>query len=316
MGDGLDVDADHRDLSHRVTLVHGTRGREPRVVDEQVDREATFGNIGGDTRPGLLLGQIGGDSLGADSVGGRELVGQRAQPVLAPSNQRDAEASPGEASRDIGADAGRSTGHDTRPVRGRKREGHAWRLGAHRPGRSARTRRETNRPRGLAVGSHLCEREGVAAPFRFDRTWVFRVAPVEFFATITRTECFTDWWSWLRRCEVDGVRAGAEASCLIRAPLPYSLRFIVRIDRVEPDALIETSVRGDLAGPARLEIAPHPEGCRARLVWSLELHDPVLRRLAVVSRPAMVWAHDRIVAVGAAEFERKAASGSLGPVTS
>lgn len=148
------------------------------------------------------------------------------------------------------------------------------------------------------------EPKKVVAPFRFDRTWVCRVTPAELFSAVSRNERFTDWWSWLRRCDVDGVRAGADATCVIRAPLPYTLRFVVRIDRVEPDALIETSVRGDLVGPARLEIALHSEGCRARLVWSLELRDPVLRRLAVLGRPAMVWAHDRVVEVGVAEFER------------
>jgi len=153
----------------------------------------------------------------------------------------------------------------------------------------------------------------VAGPFRFDRTWVFGVAPAELFATVSRTECFTDWWSWLRRCDVDGIRAGAGATCVIRAPLPYSLRFDVRIDRVEPDALIATSVRGDLQGPARLEISPDDAGCVARLTWSLELRDPVLRRVAVLTRPAMEWAHDRVVAVGVAEFERHALADAARP---
>jgi hypothetical protein len=145
----------------------------------------------------------------------------------------------------------------------------------------------------------------VSRPFEFDRTWVFATQPDEFFATVSRTDEFTRWWRWLRRCEIDGVYPGAVARCVIQAPLPYALRLAIAIEAVEEDALIVTSVGGDLRGPARLEIASHPEGCTARLTWSLELHDPVLRNIAIVARPAMVWAHDHVVAAGVTEFERQ-----------
>jgi hypothetical protein len=53
-------------------------------------------------------------------------------------------------------------------------------------------------------------------------------------------------------------------------------------------------------------MGPRPEGSHARLVWSLQLRNPVLRSLSVVARPAMVWAHDRVVELGVAQFERRA----------
>lgn len=142
-------------------------------------------------------------------------------------------------------------------------------------------------------------------PFAFDRTWAFASSPHEFFATVNRTDEFTGWWNWLRVFEVEGLHTGAQARCVIQAPLPYALRLTIAVEEVEPDALVATRVDGDLVGPARLEIAPHPDGCTARLVWSLELRDPVLRNVAVFARPAMVWAHDHVVAAGVADFERK-----------
>jgi hypothetical protein len=135
---------------------------------------------------------------------------------------------------------------------------------------------------------------------------VFAVGPDEFFDTVTRTDEFTDWWSWLRRCDIEGVYPGARAACLIQAPLPYALRLTIEVEQVVRGALIATHVTGDLRGPARLELEPHADGCRARLVWSLELCDPMLRSLSYVARPAMAWAHDRVVAAGVAEFERRA----------
>ena len=66
------------------------------------------------------------------------------------------------------------------------------------------------------------------------------------------------------------------------------------------------AVSGDLDGPARLEITPTPMGCGARLVWSLELRQPWLARMARVTRPLLMWAHGRIISSGVRQFERVA----------
>jgi hypothetical protein len=147
------------------------------------------------------------------------------------------------------------------------------------------------------------------APFRFDRCWEFGVSPERFWETVRRTERYPEWWGWLREFEADNLDEGAWAHCVIQAPLPYSLRLAIHVERLVPAALVAVLVTGDLEGPARLELAPHSGGCAARLTWSLELREPWLRRLAVVARPAMAWAHDRVVEVGAREFERRALDG-------
>jgi uncharacterized protein YndB with AHSA1/START domain len=153
----------------------------------------------------------------------------------------------------------------------------------------------------------------VPAPFRFDRCWTFPVPPDELWATVSRTHDYPAWWSWLRDFDTDGdtegLHEGATARCVIRAPLPYALRFTVAIQRVVAAELVDTRIQGDLDGPARLEIAADENGCTARLAWSLQLRDPVLRRFAFVGRPAMAWAHDRVVEVGLRQFEQRALAG-------
>ena len=151
------------------------------------------------------------------------------------------------------------------------------------------------------------------APFRFDRRWTFPVPPHELWATVSRTHEYPAWWSWLRDFDTDGraegLHEGATARCVIRAPLPYALRFTVEVARVVEAELVDTHIRGDLDGPARLEIAPVDAGCTARLAWSLDLRDPVLRRFARLGRPAMAWAPDRVVDVGGRHFEQRALEG-------
>lgn len=149
----------------------------------------------------------------------------------------------------------------------------------------------------------------MSAPFRFDERWAFPVGPEEFWTIITRTDQFPEWWSWLREFDADGLHEGAHARCVIQAPLPYTLRLVVHVDRVVPERALDAHITGDLEGPAHLEIDPAPAGCTARLRWSLELRDRWLGRLARVARPAMSWAHDRVVEVGVRQFERSALNG-------
>ena len=146
----------------------------------------------------------------------------------------------------------------------------------------------------------------VAAPFRFDRTWWFPVPPEQLWAVLNRTDQYPTWWSWLREFDTDGFEAGANADCTIQSPLPYALRCTIHVDEMRVPEAIVTSVTGDLEGPARLEVSRAEEGCNARLVWSLTPGTPLLRNLARFGRPAMVWAHDRVVATGVDQFRRRA----------
>jgi Polyketide cyclase / dehydrase and lipid transport len=144
--------------------------------------------------------------------------------------------------------------------------------------------------------------------FHYDRRFEFAVSPEAFWATVSRTERYPEWWTWLREFDSDGLHDGARTECVIQAPLPYALRVAIDVERAVPPERIETRVTGDLEGPARLEIAPTPSGCAARLVWSLELREPWLARLARFTRPVLTWAHDRVISSGVRRFEQVALS--------
>ena len=142
--------------------------------------------------------------------------------------------------------------------------------------------------------------------FSSDRTWVFPVSPARFWETISRTDQFPQWWSWLRRLDSDGLVEGARARCEVDPPLPYNLRFAITLERVDPERSIEATVEGDIAGPARLDVEPHPEGSTVRLAWELTPGTPFLRGLSRLARPVMVWGHDRVLDVGVRQFQRRA----------
>jgi Polyketide cyclase / dehydrase and lipid transport len=151
----------------------------------------------------------------------------------------------------------------------------------------------------------------MATPFRFDRAWSFAVTPEELWGTLEQTDRYTAWWPWLREFDVDGngLNPGSIARLVIQAPLPYQLRCTIDVDESLPARRLVTRVKGDLQGPASLELTPTPTGSEARLSWTLDVRSSLLRPLATVARPALSWAHDRIVERGLDQFEARALQG-------
>lgn len=135
---------------------------------------------------------------------------------------------------------------------------------------------------------------------------MFPVAPAELWGALSRTDRFQEWWPWLRTFESDGLVEAGVAHCVVRAPVPYSLRFDVTVVEVVPQRLVDTRVSGGLEGPARLEVTAHPHGSEARLSWELELREPLLRAASQVARPVMEWGHNWVVDSGVRQFRRLA----------
>jgi hypothetical protein len=145
------------------------------------------------------------------------------------------------------------------------------------------------------------------APFEFDRSWHFPVSTEVFWNTVSETDEYPLWWGWLRSFDSQGLVAGTTTDFVVQAALPYTLHFVVAIERVVDQRLVETDVSGHLEGPAALELEPDGDGCRARLRWRLEPKEPFLRRLAMLSHPLLAWSHDQVVAMGVAQFRRRLA---------
>lgn len=142
-------------------------------------------------------------------------------------------------------------------------------------------------------------------PFEFDRSWHFEVPPAVFWETVSETDEFPLWWGWLRSFESGGLVVGSTTDFVVQGALPYKLHFVVTIDQVSDEQTVETTVTGDLEGPAMLEITPDDGGCRARLQWRLEPRQALLRRMTIVSHPLLTWSHDQVVAMGVKQFRRR-----------
>jgi hypothetical protein len=145
------------------------------------------------------------------------------------------------------------------------------------------------------------------APFRSDRAWRFDVDRDDLWERIAAVGEYQAWWPWLRSFEPgDGLVAGSRWSCEVSPPLPYTVRFEIRLDRVEVGQAVESTVSGDIMGTARLTVGSGAGGSRARLVSALQPANPLLRGFGLVARPLIERGHDWILDEGRRQFIERA----------
>ena len=95
-----------------------------------------------------------------------------------------------------------------------------------------------------------------------DRSYWFPMRPDALWSALAETGDYRSWWPSLTDLEADGLAAGAVWRCTIRPPLPFPLRFAIHLDDVVRPTLVTAHISGDIAGTARLDVAPHGNGLR------------------------------------------------------
>jgi hypothetical protein len=146
----------------------------------------------------------------------------------------------------------------------------------------------------------------VSTAVHSDRRWVLP-APVEVvWEAMASVDDYRRWWPWLRRFEAGALASGLVWHAEVRPPLRFPLRLEVAFTEVVAPVLVTAAVRGDVEGPARLELADHAEGCAVRLGSSLAPRSRSLRRLARLAPPVARWGHDQVLERGAGQFAERA----------
>jgi len=145
------------------------------------------------------------------------------------------------------------------------------------------------------------------ASFRSDRSWRFDVPREELWHRIVSTDEYRRWWPWLRSFEPDGgLAANRRWTCVVAPPLPYTVRFHIHFDRVDPGHLVESIVTGDIGGTARLTIDDDGAGSRAQLVSALHPNNALLQGFGIIARPLVEHGHNWILDQGRRQFVERA----------
>lgn len=135
-----------------------------------------------------------------------------------------------------------------------------------------------------------------------DRRFEFSAEPDELWAALALMEDYQRWWPWLRRFDAEALAAGQRWACEVRPPLGYRIRFDIVLGEVVARRLIVADVVGDIMGSARLEIEPHQQGSRLRLVSGLAPASLLLRGLARLAPPVVRKSHDWVLDTGLGQF--------------
>ena len=150
---------------------------------------------------------------------------------------------------------------------------------------------------------------GVPWAIRSDRRYRFAVEPEALWDALARTDDYRRWWPWLRRLDGARFEAGAEWTCEVQPPLPYSLRFGLRLEEVEAPRFVTATVHGDITGHAALDVHPVVGGSELRLVSTLAPASTVLRSIARLAPPIVRFGHDWVLDTGLRQFRRRLPEG-------
>jgi uncharacterized protein YndB with AHSA1/START domain len=141
---------------------------------------------------------------------------------------------------------------------------------------------------------------------RSDRRHAFAVSPEELWDAMARVDAYRQWWPWLRHFDAAALHPGEVWSAVVQPPVPYQLRFALRLDDVRAPHHASAAVTGDIEGTARLEIDPTPSGSEVHLVSDLSPTNAVLRAVAQVAAPMVRFGHEWVLDTGLRQFRDRA----------
>jgi hypothetical protein len=140
-----------------------------------------------------------------------------------------------------------------------------------------------------------------------DRTYEFPAEPDVIWARLDRVQDYQMWWPWLRQFEAQQLKTGDTWDCVIKPPVPWSIRMAVEITEAVPARLISARVTGDVTGEGRLDVQPSEGGSEVRIQTRLTPASTVLRAAAYLAAPLSRFGHDWVLDTGARQFRTQLA---------
>ncbi|MEA2266697.1 MAG: hypothetical protein QOE27_2280 [Solirubrobacteraceae bacterium] len=139
------------------------------------------------------------------------------------------------------------------------------------------------------------------ADYKFLTTWCVDAPLEQVWDVLNETESYPEWWKGVQAVELlrdgDDQGVGQVSRFSWRSVLPYTLRFDMRVTRVERPHLIEGQATGELEGRGIWRLY---EGNGTAVVydWQVRTTQAWMNVLGPVARPAFAWNHDLVMRQG------------------
>jgi uncharacterized protein YndB with AHSA1/START domain len=144
----------------------------------------------------------------------------------------------------------------------------------------------------------------VMSHFHFVTDWTF-VAPIDpVWKIITDVGRLPEWWPMFKQAALRGedrtLRVGQTVDCVVRAALPYSLRFSLEITDLVPPTKMRLQSRGDLSGWGQWDLRAEGDKTAVIYTWDVSLTRPVLAVLSGLpfARATLQRNHDVVMSQG------------------
>jgi quercetin dioxygenase-like cupin family protein/uncharacterized protein YndB with AHSA1/START domain len=128
--------------------------------------------------------------------------------------------------------------------------------------------------------------------------WHVAATPEATFLALADGRTYPQWWRPVYiGVEADGPPTLGQVSRQhFRGLLPYQLRTLSRITRLEPPRVVSAEVEGDLRGLGVWTLTPIADGTHVRFDWRVHADRRLLRVLTPVLRPMFRWNHNWAIA--------------------
>jgi uncharacterized protein YndB with AHSA1/START domain len=138
----------------------------------------------------------------------------------------------------------------------------------------------------------------MAGEYVFRDEWDVGAPIGDVFDALADARTYPEWWKPVYvAAEADGPPAvGVASRQRFKGRLPYHLKTISRIVRLERPHKIEAEVRGDLSGRGIWTLTEKDRGTHVAFDWRVNADRPLLRYLTPLLRPLFRWNHDWAIA--------------------
>lgn len=147
------------------------------------------------------------------------------------------------------------------------------------------------------------------ANYEFLTTWVLDAPIDRVFDVLHDSRRYPEWWRGVESVEVleegDEAGVGEVDRFSWRSVLPYTLRFDLRIARVERPHLMQGTATGELAGVGVWRLFEGPPGTAVIYDWRVRTTKAWMNAFGPVARPAFSWNHDLVMRQGGHGLARR-----------
>lgn len=138
------------------------------------------------------------------------------------------------------------------------------------------------------------------AAYSFVTRWTLQAPLEKVWEAIYHSDRWPSWWKGVEKVElirpaVGPGEVGSVRRFTWKSRLPYRLTFDMKVTRVEPMRLIESTAEGELSGTGRWTFETAGSATLVRYDWNVRTTKPWMNLLAPIARPLFRWNHDVIM---------------------